>query len=262
MKTGIIQGDNNETNILDKIVMEKRKEVKEIKKPRRSLKKRLAGDKMVLIAEIKKASPSKGIISPDFNPERQIEKYIKAGAGAVSILTDEVFFQGSKDIMIKLREKTELPLLRKDFILEAIQVYESFFIGADLILLISTILDQGKLKELVELTHSLGMEALVEVHDFDDLNKAVETNAGIIGVNNRDLSNFSVSLENTADIVKELENRGLREDYFIIAESGINDCNDINYLEKIGVNGVLIGESLMKSPDPEMKIKELFSGRL
>ncbi len=259
MRVGSIGQENKTNTILDKIVMEKRKEVKDIKKLRVSLKERLAEERLTLIAEIKKASPSKGVIAPNFNPVSQLEKYVKAGAGAVSILTDEKFFQGSKEIMINLRKKTNSPLLRKDFIIDPIQVYESFFIGADVILLISTILTKAELKELVKITHSLGMQALVEVHNLDDLNKAIESNCEIIGINNRNLNDFSVSLENTAKIVRELENQRVRENYYIIAESGIKDRDDINYLEKVGINGVLIGESLMRSSDPVEKIKELFS---
>ena len=259
MRVGSIQQENKTNTILDKIVMKKRNEVMDIKKIRVSLKEKLAEERLTLIAEIKKASPSKGIIAPNFNPVSQLEKYIKAGAGAVSILTDEKFFQGSKEIMINLRKKTDLPLLRKDFIIDPIQVYESFFIGADVILLISTILNKAKLKELLKLTHLLGMEALVEVHNLDDLNKAIESNGEIIGINNRNLKDFSVSLENTAKIVSELESQKIRGDYYIIAESGIKDRGDINYLEELGINGVLIGESLMKSSDPEEKIKGLFS---
>jgi len=259
VRFGSIGQDNKTNTILDKIVMEKRGEVKNIKKLRVSLKERLAEKRLTLIAEIKKASPSKGVIAPNFNPVSQLEKYVKAGAGAVSILTDEKFFQGSKKIMINLRKKTDLPLLRKDFIIDPIQVYESFFIGADVILLISTILSKAELKELVKITHSLGMEALVEVHNLDDLNKVIESRAEIIGINNRNLNDFTVSLENTAKIVRELESQRLREDYYIVAESGIKDRNDINYLDELGINGVLIGETLMKSSDPEKKIKELFS---
>jgi len=259
VRVASIEEENKTNTILDKIVMEKRKEIKDIKKLRVSLKERLAENRLTLIAEIKKASPSKGVIAPNFNPLNQLEKYKKAGAGAVSILTDEKFFQGSKEIMVNLREKTDLPLLRKDFIIDPIQVYESFFIGADVILLISTILSEAKLKELVKITHSLGMEALVEVHNLNDLDKAIESKGEIIGINNRNLNDFSVSLENTAKIVRELDSQRLREEYYIVAESGIKDRNDIKYLEELGINGVLIGETLMKASDPVEKIKELFS---
>ncbi|MFP4015903.1 MAG: indole-3-glycerol phosphate synthase TrpC [Halanaerobiales bacterium] len=249
-------------NILDKIVREKVKEVEIIKKQRRSLKKSLAEKELTLIAEIKKASPSKGIIAENFNPERQLDKYINAGAGAVSILTDKKFFQGSKEIMMDLRKRTTLPLLRKDFIIDPIQVYESFFIGADIILLIAAILDGKELKELIDLTASLGMEALVEVHDSNDLDKAVPAGAEIIGVNNRDLKTFTIDLKNTAKIMDELRRQGIRDNYYIIAESGIKDTDDIRYLDELGINGVLIGETLMKSPDSEEKIQELFSNKL
>ena len=147
--------------------------------------------------------------------------------------------------------------MRKDFIIEPIQVYESLFLGADVILLIASILEEEKLKDLLKLVHSLGLEAIVEVHSLEDLEKILGTPAEIIGINNRNLQDFSVDLKTTEKIVKELQGKKLRDNYYIIAESGIKDREDIDYLRDLGVNGVLIGETLMKAADPYRKIREL-----
>ncbi|MFW5981894.1 MAG: indole-3-glycerol phosphate synthase TrpC [Halanaerobiaceae bacterium] len=244
--------------ILEKIVEVKKEELRELKKERNSLARELKKDKITLIAEIKKASPSKGIISNDFNPDRQLSQYKKAGAGAISILTDEKFFQGSINILESLSSKTNLPVLRKDFIIDSIQVYQSFFLGADVILLIASILEEDKLKELIRLSYSIGLEALVEVHNKQDLIKALNARAKIIGINNRDLRDFTVDLNNTALIIEELDKQGIRDEHLIVAESGIKTREDIEVLEKWGVNGVLIGETLMRADNSVNKIKELF----
>ncbi|MFW6306958.1 MAG: indole-3-glycerol phosphate synthase TrpC [Bacillota bacterium] len=253
---------SKEKNILDKIVKEKNIEVSELKKPRRSLKEKLSMSDISLIAEIKKASPSKGLIAEDFNPEKQLENYIRGGADAVSVLTDKKFFQGEKKYLKELREKTDLPFLRKDFIIDPIQVYESFFIGADIILLIAAILTEEKLSELLTISRNLGIEALVEVHNFEDLKKAETADAEILGINNRDLTDFTVSLENTEKIIRELNERGIRDEFYIVAESGIKERSDIEFLENLGVEGVLIGETLMRSGNPEQTIEELFPEKL
>ncbi|MEJ6950522.1 indole-3-glycerol phosphate synthase TrpC [Natronospora cellulosivora (SeqCode)] len=246
-------------SILEKIVNVKKEEVKDLKKEGISFANQLKKSKISLIAEIKKASPSKGLICKDFNPERQLSEYIEGGASAISILTDESFFQGHIEILQNLRAKTKLPILRKDFIIDSIQVYESFFSGADVILLIASILEENDLKSLINLCNSLGLEALVEVHNIEDLNKAINAKAKILGINNRNLHNFTVDLNNTAKILEELDSLNLREEYLIIAESGIKNRKDIEKLENWGVNGVLIGESLMKAENPREKIKDLFT---
>lgn len=243
--------------ILEKIVLEKERELEELKRGRKSLKSRLGAEGITLIAEIKRASPARGLISRDFQPEQQLEAYIKAGADAVSILTDEKFFQGSKGHFRKLREKTDLPLLRKDFIIEPVQVYESLFLGADVILLIASILEEIMLKELLNLAHGLGLEAIVEVHTLEDLEKALAIPVEIIGINNRNLNDFSIDLGTTERIIQELERRKLRDDYYIIAESGIKDREDVEYLKGLDIDGVLIGEALMRAKDPCEKIREL-----
>jgi len=243
---------------LDKIVDTKKKEIEKIKSKKNSLKGSLEKEEITLIAEIKKASPSKGIISKDFDPDSQLEAYIKGGADAVSILTDEEYFQGSTELLQRLRKKTTLPILRKDFIIDAVQIYQSLFLGADVILLIASILSQKELREFLHLTEDLGMEALVEVHNLEDLEKVLNTDTQILGINNRDLNDFYVDIKNTEKILDELEKKGRRKDFYIISESGIKEKKDIDYLKSLGVNGVLIGETLMRENNPISKIRELF----
>ncbi|MGM0500635.1 MAG: indole-3-glycerol phosphate synthase TrpC [Bacillota bacterium] len=243
--------------ILDKIVEHKKEEVKKLKKKRRSLKEKLKVDKISLLAEIKKASPSKGLIQPNFKPKAQLKSYEQAGAAAISILTDQKFFQGSIQILQQLRELTELPILRKEFIIDPLQIYESFFIGADVILLIAAILDDQQLESFLSLCRELKLEAIVEVHNLEELKRVLKTKAEIIGINNRDLNDFSVDLKTTAELSTELEKLGQRNNHYLIAESGIKCREDIDFLKEIGVDGVLIGETLMKAKSPAAKIKEL-----
>jgi len=243
--------------ILDKIVEHKKKEVKELKQKRRSLKEKLAADQISLLAEIKKASPSKGLIQSNFNPKAQLKAYEKAGAAGISILTDQKFFQGSNQILQQMRELTELPILRKEFIIDSLQIYESFFIGADVVLLIAAILDDQQLDCFLNLCRDLKLEAIVEVHNLDELERVLKTEAEIIGINNRDLNDFSVDLKTTAELTKELKRLGQRDNHYLIAESGIKTREDIDFLKEIGVDGVLIGETLMKAESPAAKVKEL-----
>jgi len=243
--------------ILDKIVEHKKKEVKELKQKRRSLKEKLAADQISLLAEIKKASPSKGLIQSNFNPKAQLKAYEKAGAAGISILTDQKFFQGSNQILEEMRELTELPILRKEFIIDSLQIYESFFIGADVVLLIAAILNDQQLENFLYLCRELKLEAIVEVHNLDELKRVLKTDAEIIGINNRDLNDFSVDLKTTAELSFELEKLGQRQNHYLIAESGIKNKKDIDFLKKIGVDGVLIGETLMRAESPTAKIKEL-----
>jgi len=210
-----------------------------------------------LIAEIKKASPSKGLISDHFQPEEQLKKYVKAQVDAISILTDQKYFLGSNDILRELRKLTDLPILRKEFIIDPLQIYESFFLGADIILLIAAILRQDSLNSLLKLTHKLGLEAIIEVHNLQELRMAMATDAEIIGVNNRNLHDFSVDLRTTELVINELIKNESRDSCYIISESGINNRSDIDCLISLGVNGVLIGETLMRAEDPVEKVKEL-----
>ncbi len=215
----------------------------------------LRGDRIQLIAEVKKASPSRGIIRSDFNPVELARTYAGNGASAISVLTEPRYFQGSldhlKDIRGALGSKT-LPLLRKDFIFDPYQVYEARAYGADALLLIVAILTPGKLKSLLGLSHELGMSCLVEVHNENELDVALRSGAGIIGINNRDLKTFTVDLT-TTERLRPL----IPSDRIVVSESGIKDRSDMERLKRCGVNAVLIGESLVSAPDIAVKMKEL-----
>ena len=215
----------------------------------------LRGDRIQLIAEVKKASPSRGIIRPDFNPVEIARTYAANGASAISVLTESGYFQGSlnhlRDIGEALGGKG-LPLLRKDFLWEPYQIYESRAYGADGLLLIVAILKAGKLKELLLLANKLGMGCLVEVHNEAELEIALKSQARIIGINNRDLSTFTVDLT-TTEHLRPL----IPQDRIVVSESGIKDRSDMAKLGQWGVDAVLIGESLMAAPDIATKMKEL-----
>ena len=253
--------------ILNKIIDIKKKELKnskssdslqEVRKKvgdaenNRGFKKSLANDSINIIAEIKKASPSKGIIREDFNPVEIAKIYQDNGAVAISVLTDKNFFQGDIQYLNQIRKSVSLPLLRKDFILDEYQLYEAKVFGADAVLLIAAVLDKNQLTEYMELSKEIGLENLVEVHSFKDLEKAMYCEAEIIGINNRDLQTFEVSLKTTLDMAKEIP-----ENKVIVSESGINSHDDILELQKNGVNAFLIGEALMKEKDIGKKLKEL-----
>ena len=156
-----------------------------------------------------------------------------------------------------MRKQTELPILRKEFIIDSIQIYESFFIGADVVLLIAAILTDQQLESFLSLCRKLKLEAVVEVHSLEELKRVLKTEAEIIGINNRDLNDFSVDLRTTAELAAELEKLGQRDNHYLIAESGIKSREDIDYLKEVGVDGVLIGETLMRAESPAVKIKEL-----
>ncbi len=215
----------------------------------------LRGDRIRLIAEVKKASPSKGVICPDFDPVAIACTYASNGASAISVLTEPRYFQGSlnylKDIKNALGEN-RLPLLRKDFIFDPYQVYEARACGADGILLIVAILTPEKLAALLKLSHELGMGCLVEVHNEAELETAINSGAGAIGINNRDLSTFAVDITTTGHL-RPLIPAGR----IVVSESGIKDRNDMEKMRRWGVDAVLIGESLMSATDIGAKMKEL-----
>ncbi|MFS0722641.1 indole-3-glycerol phosphate synthase TrpC [Paenibacillus sp. 1P07SE] len=198
-----------------------------------------------LIAEVKKASPSKGLIRADFDPVALARIYEEAGADCISVLTDVEFFQGSPDYLTAVSEAVRVPLLRKDFIIDHRQVYEARLMGADAILLIAAILSAGQLAEYDTLARSLGMDVLVEVHDAQELATVLEVGqATLIGVNNRDLRSFSTDLKTTERLIGMMPKTAT-----VISESGIAAPEDIGYLESIGAHGVLIGESFMRQAD-------------
>ncbi len=215
----------------------------------------LGGDRIQLIAEVKRASPSRGIIRSDFNPVEIAQTYASNGAAAISVLTEPRYFQGSLDYLKDIREALgdkSLPLLRKDFINDSYQVYEARACGADSLLLIVAILTADKLTTLLELSHQLGMSCLVEVHNEAELEISLRSQARIIGINNRDLSTFAVDIT-TTEHLRPL----IPQDRIVVSESGIKDRSDMENLRKWGVDAVLIGESLMSAANIAAKMKEL-----
>ncbi|MDO8716910.1 MAG: indole-3-glycerol phosphate synthase TrpC [Dehalococcoidales bacterium] len=216
----------------------------------------LLGEDIRLIAEIKKASPSAGLIRADFNPREIAQIYADNGAAAISVLTETKYFKGSLDYLKDIRDALgdgRVPLLRKDFIFDPYQVYEALAYGADSLLLIAAILTPDKLKNLLALSREIGMEPMVEVHDEAEVKVALESNARIIGINNRDLKTFKTDLS-TTERLRPL----IPEDRVVVSESGIKNHNHIAKLRQWGVNAVLIGESLMASHDITAKMRELF----
>jgi indole-3-glycerol phosphate synthase len=276
---------NSET-ILDTIVEEKRREVARL--PQRSfsaaylraalearggprdfvgaLRKPISGP-VALIAEVKKASPSAGVIRPDFDPVRIAREYEAAGASCLSVLTDQKFFQGSLDYLKQIRAAVKLPLLRKDFIIDERQILEAVEWGADAILLIVAILSDAQLRRLHALATGAGLAALVEVHDEAELDRALDAGAGLIGVNNRDLKTFKVDLATTERLAARLRS-SLRITHhasritppLLVAESGIHTRADVERLANCGAQAVLVGESLMKHADIGAKTRELLGG--
>jgi len=255
-------------NILEKIVIRKKIEVGELKRrglmlssppvfeKRRSLAAALSQKPQPwVIAEVKKASPSAGLLVDDFDPPSLATAYEKGGAAALSVVTDEHFFQGDISWLATLRSLVELPLLRKDFIIDPLQVQESRAAGADAILLIAAILSQDELRELLDIAADQGLECLVEVHDERELEKVLSTPAAIIGINNRNLKDFSIDLETTLRLRKLIpENR------LVVSESGIDQHSQLVRLAAAGVQGVLVGTSLVRSGDARSKLEELIRG--
>lgn len=257
---------------LDEIVKYKKKELKETKRkvPIIELKKRLddlpptkgfkdeflspAPDHETIariIAEIKRVSPSKGIIRNDFDPVRIARIYEKEGATAISVLTETHYFKGSADHLQLIRQAVKIPLLRKDFIFDEYQVYEARVWGADAVLLISAILNTHELQKLIHLSRDLGLDCLLEVHNPKDLKKVLATEGEIIGINNRDLHSFEVDINNTLKLIPMIP-KGI----VVISESGINTREKIIRLQGAGVNGFLIGEALIREQDIGMKLRD------
>ncbi len=215
----------------------------------------LRGERVQLIAEVKKASPSRGVIRSDFNPVEIAQTYASNGASAISVLTEARYFQGSLNHLRDIREalgSKRLPLLRKDFIHDPYQIYESRAYGADSLLLIVAILNPEKLEELFWLSHELGMSCLVEVHNEAELEIALRRQARIIGINNRDLRTFTVDLATTKQLRPFIPPGRI-----VVSESGIKNRDDMEKLRKWHVDAVLIGESLLSAPDITAKMKEL-----
>ena len=212
----------------------------------------LTAPELSFICEVKKASPSKGVIAEDFPYLTIAQEYESAGAAAVSVLTEPDFFQGSGKYLREISSLISLPVLRKDFIIDAYQIYEAKCLGASAVLLIAAILEEKQLHSFLELTHSLGLSALVEAHTKEEADKALKAGARIIGINNRNLQTFEVDLNNSLNL-----RRLVPPEISFVAESGIKSAEDIKKLTEAGVNGVLIGETLMRSPDKKAALDSL-----
>jgi indole-3-glycerol phosphate synthase len=259
-------------NILDTIIATKFEEIKESQKiksldqlkdevkiasqPRgfvRAIEAQLSKNKAAVIAEIKKASPSKGVIRENFNPKEIAISYEKGGATCLSVLTDQKYFQGHADYLKETRAACSLPVLRKDFMVDIYQIYEARAMGADCILLIVAALPLSLMQELEEITHSLGMNVLVEVHNQEELDLALQLKTTLLGINNRNLKTFDVSLDTTFDLIKNISS-----DKIIVTESGIFTSNDVKLMQDHNVNTFLIGEAFMRESDPGTSLKTLF----
>ncbi|MHB1043632.1 MAG: indole-3-glycerol phosphate synthase TrpC [Eubacteriales bacterium] len=259
--------------ILERIVARKRCEIERRKEslPPETLEASAAGHKrpgrfaealrrpgeVAIIAEIKRASPSRGVIRRDFNETAIALEYESAGAAAISVLTDSEFFGGGPEHLASVRGVTSLPLLRKDFIIDEYQILESYMLGADAVLLIAAILNQNELAWLAPGAAGLGLDCLVEVHDAEELAGALASGARIIGINNRDLRTFNVDLNTTLRLKEKITDEGIT----VVSESGIRSREDIVKLSRCGVNAALVGEALMSRPSPGHALVELTGGR-
>jgi indole-3-glycerol phosphate synthase len=257
--------------ILDTIVAHKRREIDAARAhtPEQELERRLErappvrdfraalerAPGVAVIAEVKKASPSAGVLRPDFDPVAIARTYAEHGAAAVSVLTDEPFFQGRLSYLTAIREAIPLPVLRKDFILERYQLLEARAAGADAVLLIAEILDAGGLEQLLQQTRDLGLQALVEVYDRENLQQVIDSGAGVIGINNRDLRTFTTRLEHTLELSAQIP-----RDRCLVSESGIRTRDDVLRLQAAGVKAVLVGETFMRAPDIGAKLREIIVG--
>lgn len=259
------------TNILDKILITKKEEIAASKlvksihdlendihnnKDKRffieAIEKRLKSKDVAVIAEIKKASPSKGVIRANFNPDQIAKSYEKGGASCLSVLTDRDYFQGNPKYIQLVKSHCKLPVLRKDFIIDQYQIFESKALGADCILLIVAALEVNQMKALESLAIELDMDVLVESHDEYELEKALQLKTKLIGINNRNLKTFDVSLQTTLNLLKEVPN-----DKITVTESGIFTIKDINLMKQNGVFSFLVGEAFMRDDDPGKSLKKL-----
>jgi len=219
-----------------------------------ALRRKIAAGSAAVIAEVKKASPSKGVIRADFDPARIAASYARGGAACLSVLTDRDFFQGHEDFLRDARAACELPVLRKDFTIDAYQVHEAHALGADAILLIVAALDDSLLLGLSELAISLGLDVLVEVHSAEELVRALATPSSLIGINNRNLRTFDTRLETTLELLGQVP-----ADRLLVTESGIHAPADVARMRAAGVHAFLVGEAFMRAPDPGAELQRLFA---
>ncbi|MBX2881857.1 MAG: indole-3-glycerol phosphate synthase TrpC [Granulosicoccus sp.] len=214
----------------------------------------LSAGKVAVIAEIKKASPSKGVIRSPFEPSAIAQSYEKAGASCLSVLTDQDFFQGSTEALRSARAACALPVIRKDFIVHPYQVFEARVMGADCVLLIAAALDDASLRELYEQSVALGMDVLVEVHDEEELQRSLALQPMLLGINNRDLRTFDVSLDTTEALLGAIP-----ESSTVVTESGILNRTDVQRMRRAGVHAFLVGEAFMRAQDPGKALEEMFA---
>lgn len=280
LKYQVALPDAEPRNILEEIVWHKEEEVLKMreKQPLQELQQQIsnapptrdfvaalrqAKTKPALIAEVKKASPSQGLLRSDFDPVAIALQYQKAGASCISVLTDEKFFGGSFENLAKVRAAVDLPLLCKEFVIYPYQMYLARVLGADAVLLIAAILGDRDLQYFVKIANTLKMAALIEVHTLEELDRVLAIEGvSVVGINNRNLENFSVQLQTTCELLKvrgkELQERNI----LVVSESGIHTSEDLDTVTQAGASAVLIGESLVKSPNPELAIANLFAKSL
>ncbi len=253
--------------ILDDIIANKKEELAETKRrvslsdvkaraaeagPTRGFGDALSGKEIRLITEVKKASPSKGVIRPDFDPLAIAGTYAEAGAACLSVLTEQKFFQGRLEYLGAIRKSVALPLLRKDFIIDEYQIFEARAAGADAILLIAACLERHQIEEYIGIAKQLGLDVLVESHTYKELDTSLLAGAELVGINNRDLATFKVSLQTTIDLLSDVP-----DDRTVVSESGIMTRADVLKLRQAGVDAILVGEGLMRERDIGKKVKEL-----
>jgi indole-3-glycerol phosphate synthase len=261
------------SDILNKILATKRREIADalqaapllavrasaesMPKPRDfvgAIRAKIAAGNAGVIAEIKKASPSKGVIRADFRPAEIAKSYEAGGAACLSVLTDVEYFQGSAEYLKQAREACSLPVLRKDFMIDAYQVYEARAMGADCILLIAAAIDLAKMRELESIARSLGMAVLVEVHNGEELDLALQLETPLLGINNRNLRTFDVTLQTTLDLLPRISGEKI-----IVTESGIFTADDVALMRKNNVHTFLVGEAFMRQADPGAELRKVFS---
>ncbi len=272
MKHSVKSGSDPDLNILQRILATKRGEVEQARKLRSlielrrdaedrrdlrdftgAIRSRLASDRPAVIAEIKKASPSKGLLREPFDPAAIAMSYAANGAACLSVLTDAIYFQGSPDDLDIARAASGLPVLRKDFVVDAYQVYQSRTFAADAILLIVAALADAQLAEFEAIANALGMAVLVEVHDAAELERGLRLESPLIGINNRNLRSFETSLQTTLELLPQVP-----ADRIVVTESGILAPSDVKRMRAAGVHAFLVGEALMRAPDPGRELARLF----
>ncbi len=218
-----------------------------------AMRSKMAAGQAAVIAEVKKASPSKGVLRPDFIPADIAQSYAEHGAACLSVLTDQSFFQGCADYLKQARASCDLPVLRKDFMVDAYQIYESRAMGADCILLIAACLDDAQMRDLEAIALSLNMAVLIEVHDGAELDRALALRSPLLGINNRNLKTFEVSLDTTLGLQARVP-----ADRLLVTESGITSAADVQRMRQAGVHAFLVGEAFMRAPEPGQALAQLF----